>query len=212
MVLMQQPPFFHQVLELGGEFIIRGLNKAQFIELSQANPNLRMEREVNGEILIMSPVKGGSGFRENRLATDVTNWSDAQENGMVFSSSTGFDMPSGATKSPDVAWICEDKLNQLTEASFENEFVQVIPDFVIEVRSATDALKKLKAKMGNVWMAGGVRLGWLIDAKKKTVWIYRPNKSVEKIEGFDKVLSGEEVLPEFSFALSKLLPFSRRRK
>lgn len=209
---MQQPPFFHQVLELGGEFIVRGLNKSQFDKLSKQNPNLRMEREGNGEIIIMSPVKGGSGFRENRLSTDVTNWSDAAENGMVFSSSTGFNLPNGAVKSPDVAWICEEKLQQLTEEVFENEFVPIIPDFVIEVRSKTDRLKKLKEKMEDAWMAGGVKLAWLIDAANQEVWIYRENKPAEKVEGFDKTLSGEDILPDFTFHLSKLMPFSRKRK
>ena len=68
--LMQQPPFFHQVLELGGEFIVRGLDKSQFDKLALDNPELRMERAQNGEIEIRPPVKGGSGFRENRLSTD----------------------------------------------------------------------------------------------------------------------------------------------
>ena len=209
---MEQPPFFHQVLELGGEFIVRGLTKPQFAQLSMQNPDWRMEREINGEILIMSPVKGGSGFRENRLSTDVTNWSDQAENGMVFSSSTGFNLPNGATKSPDVAWISETQLQQLTEETFENEFVPIVPDFIIEVRSKTDRLKKLKEKMEKYWMAGGVRLGWLIDSAKQEVWIYRANKPVEKIEGFDKTLSGETILPGFVFHLAKLMPFSRNRK
>jgi len=210
--LMQQPPFFHQVLELGGEFIVRGLDKSQFDKLALDNPELRMERAQNGEIKIMSPVKGGSGFRENRLSTDVTNWSDKVENGMVFSASTGFDLPNGATKSPDVAWICEANLEGLTEETLENEYVPIVPDFVIEVRSKTDRLKKLKEKMEDAWMAGGVRLGWLIDYANKEVWIYRKDKPVEKIQGFDKTLSGEDVLPDFIFPLSKLMPFSRRRK
>lgn len=184
--LMEQPPFFHQVLELGGEFIVRGLTKSQFAQLSMQNPDWRMEREINGEILIMSPVKGGSGFRENRLSTDVTNWSDQAENGMVFSSSTGFNLPNGATKSPDVAWISEAQLQQLTEEVFENEFVPIVPDFIIEVRSKTDRLKKLKEKMEKSWMAGGVRLGWLIDSAKQEVWIYRANKPVEKLKDLTK--------------------------
>ena len=50
----------------------------------------------------------------------------------------------------------------------------------------------------------GVQLGWLIDPDEQKTYIYRPNQSLETIEGFDQKLSGEEVLKGFEFDLGVL--------
>jgi len=119
-----------------------------------------------------------------------------------LSPSTGFKLPSGATRSPDACWISNERWGTLSRKDTE-KFLPIVPNFVIEVRSRTDSLTKLKAKMQE-WIDNGVSLGLLIDPKNKTSYIYRENGSIEIIEGFDKTLSGEDLMPGFEFDLGLL--------
>lgn len=52
------------------------------------------------------------------------------------------------------------------------------------------------------YIANGCRLGWLINPKTQSARVYRANGSVDVITSFDGSLSGEDVLPGFSLALS----------
>ncbi|MCB0582062.1 MAG: Uma2 family endonuclease [Phaeodactylibacter sp.] len=192
-----------EIVELGGEVIVKGLSKQQFCKLAEHYPELLMEREKNGTIYIMTPVKGGSGFRESKLSYYLTDWAVKEGRGMVFSPSTGFDLPDGATKSPDVAWVSSEKMAQLRPEQVEEEFIPAVPDFVAELRSKSDRLKKLQKKMKETWIKNGVRLAWLIDPYEEKAYIYRADGSREAVAGFDRQLSGEEVLPGFVLALSE---------
>ncbi len=196
------------ILRMGGELTVKGLSRDQFITLSEQYPDLRMEREKNGNIIILTPVKGGSGFRENRLSTRVTIWRLQTGLGEVFSPSTGFDLAGGAVKSPDVAWLSNERWARLSPRQIEEGFIPVAPDFVAEIRSQSDRLPRLKKKMQESWMANGVRLAWLIDPYEEKAFIYRAGEEPETISGFDKTLSGENVLPGFVLDLSEFKLFS----
>lgn len=178
------------------------LPKAEFVALAEKNPDLMMEREADGTVTIMSPVKKGSGEREFNLAGYFFMWHQQTKLGKFYSPSTGFDLPNGATKSPDVAWISSERL---AGADDDEAFVKIVPDFVVEIRSGTDRLKKLQAKMIDSWLANGVRLAWLIDPYEEKVHIYRPGREAEIVSGFvGKILSGEEVLPGFELPLEAM--------
>ncbi len=180
------------------------VSKAQFIAWAKRYPELRMERKANGKVTIMSPVKKGSGYRESWTHFFVMLWHYHTRLGEVYSPSTGIELPDGAIKSPDCAWISEERLATLSEDADER-FLQAVPDFVAEVRSSTDSLAKLKKKMTNTWMRHGVRLAWLIDPYSEQVWIYRQGRETEEVKGFDdSVLSGEDVLPGMELPLVEL--------
>ena len=200
---LQQSFPFDEILKNGGEMVVRDLTKAQFIALTQSQPELRMERESNGDITIMAPVHGGTGIRENKLNRRVGNWAEKHQMGETFSPSVGFDLPDGATKSPDVSWVCSEKMAKLKPAQIEKSFLPVVPDFVGEVRSGSDRLQKLQDKMLNTWMANGVRLGWLIDPYDEKVYVYKPNGQIEVVSGFDNTITGEDVMPGFELKLSE---------
>lgn len=193
----------------GGFITVKGLDKAAFIRLSGSYPELSLERKPDGNIIVMTPVKGGSGFRENNLSYYLTDWSKKNGLGMVFSPSTGFDLPDGSTRSPDIAWISAERLSDLPAEELENEFIPRVPDFVAELRSKTDSLPRLQDKMTKAWIANGMRLAWLIDPYEEKAWIYRRDGSVEVVEGFEKSLSGEDVLPGFELALGEFRLLSR---
>src|SRR5690606_2203653 len=143
----------------------------------------------------------GSGSREFKLNGLFYVWYAQMHSGEFFSPSTGFDLPSGSTKSPDIAWVSLERLG--ANPGREGDFVKIVPDFVAEVRSGSDRLKKLQAKMTDTWMANGVRLAWLIDPYEEKAYIYRAGVTKpEVVEGFaGNKLSGEEVLPGFELPL-----------
>jgi Uma2 family endonuclease len=172
----------------------------QFRALCQTNPDLRFELTAIGELIAMSPTGWESGNRNIKLAAQVQNWTAVDGTGMAFDSSTGFMLPNGAIRSPDVAWVRKDRLDTLKPDP--NTFLPLAPDFVIELRSATDRLKPLQEKMQE-YMDNGVQLGWLLNAKDKAVEIYRAGKDVEVLNS-PMSLSGENILPGFILDISEI--------
>ncbi|MFQ5447500.1 MAG: Uma2 family endonuclease [Saprospiraceae bacterium] len=194
-----------EILETGGRITLeKTLSKEEFTALSARFPDLKMEREANGKTNVMSPVKKGSGKRESILLILVGMWALKSKMGEVYSPSTGIELPDGSIKSPDCAWVSDERLATLPENADE-DFLCVIPDFVAEIRSSSDRLATLKKKMTQTWMAHGVRLGWLIDPYAGKVYIYRQGREVEVVQGFaGKKLSGEDVMPGMELPLDEL--------
>ena len=173
---------------------ITQLTHEQFYELCMANKDVPMERSPTGELIIMTPLGGLSGNREADYITDLCLWNRQTGLGAVFSSSTVFNLPGGGDRSPDAAWIKLERWDSLTPEQQE-KFPPICPDFVIELRSRTDRLKPLQAKMQE-YLGSGLRLGWLINPQDQQVEIYRLGQVVE-ILAYPAMLSGEDVLPEF---------------
>ncbi|KOR37385.1 hypothetical protein AM228_06965 [Planktothricoides sp. SR001] len=175
------------------------LSDEQFYQLCQNNRDLNFERTARGELIIMPPVGGDSGNREADLIIDLGIWNRQTNLGYTFSSSTVFKLPNGGDRSPDAAWIRRERYSALTPEQ-RRKFPPIAPDFVIELRSATDNLEMLRAKMQE-YMDAGVQLAWLINPQQQQVEIYRPGKDVE-LRNLPTELSGENVLPGFSLNLS----------
>jgi Uma2 family endonuclease len=174
------------------------LTDEQFYQLCQNNRELKFERTVKGELIIRSPVGGESGNREAELIIDLGVWNRQTGLGYTFSSSTVFKLPNGADRSPDAAWIRRERWEALTPEQ-RRKFPPIAPDFVIELRSATDNLEMLQQKMRE-YLDAGVRLGWLINPQQQQVEIYRVGQEVE-VRNLPAELSGEDVLPGFSLSL-----------
>ena len=175
-----------------------GLSDEQFYQLCQTNENWQLEETAQGELLIMPPVGAISGNRESELNGYVWLWNSQTKLGKVFSSSTIFILPNGGKRSPDVAWIANQRWASLTTEEQE-KFAPICPDFVIELRSRTDSLSQLQEKMQE-YLDSGLRLGWLIDPQNQQVEIYRQNQPQE-IVSLPTTLSGEDVLPGFTLEL-----------
>lgn len=170
------------------------LSDEQFFQLCQDNRDVRLERNANGTLLIMPPTGGETGHRNARLVQQLLNWTDTNELGIAFDSSTGFKLPNGASRSPDAAWILWERWNALTPQQ-KQRFIPLCPDFAVELRSPSDALETLQAKLRE-YCQNGMRLGWLIDPQSQTVEIYRSEGEVEVVQQ-PETLSGEAVLPGF---------------
>jgi Uma2 family endonuclease len=170
------------------------LSREQFYELCKANPEAKLERSATGELIVMSPTGGETGYFNFVLAGQLYLWNQNTKLGIAFDSSTGFALPNNADRSPDVAWIKLERWQQLTPKE-RRGFIPLCPDFVIELLSYSDAWQSTAKKMVE-YQSNGCRLGWLIDPYDRKVGIYRLGQPVEILSAPDR-LSGEDVLPGF---------------
>jgi Uma2 family endonuclease len=182
----------HPVIELTDE---------RFEQICQSNREWKFERTAQGELVILSPTGGQTGNRNWKLTGQFWGWSQQNNLGEGFDSSTGFRLPNGATRSPDFAWVRLERWQALTPEQ-QRKFVPLCPDFAIELRSPSDELGELQLKMQE-YLDNGLRLGWLIDPESRQVEIYRSGQQVEVLEN-PKTLSGEAVLPGFVLNLSTI--------
>ncbi|MBD1832558.1 Uma2 family endonuclease [Cyanobacteria bacterium FACHB-472] len=185
------------------------LTDEQFYHLCMANEEWRMELTSEGELIIMSPTGGETGIRNSDLNFQVYLWNRQTRLSYVFDSSTIFQLPNGAKRSPDVSWVIRERWEALSSED-KRRFPPLCPDFVIELRSQTDSLSKLQTKMLD-YLANGLLIGWLIDPQTTRVEIYRANQDVEIInfsqEQTPPTLSGESVLPGFTLDMTFMFNF-----
>lgn len=175
------------------------LTDEQFYQLCQNNRELNFERTSKGDLIIMTPVGGESGNREADLIIDLGIWNRQTKLGYTFSSSTIFKLPNGADRSPDAAWIRRERWEALTPEQ-RKKFPPIAPDFIIELRSASDNLAILREKMSE-YLDAGVQLAWLINPQQQQVEVYQQQQV--KLINLPTQLSGEEVLPGFKLSLEQ---------
>lgn len=182
------------------------LTDEQFYQLCLANEDWKLELTADGELTIMPPTGGETGIKNSDLNAQLVVWNRQTKLGFVFDSSTLFRLPGGAKRSPDASWVIRERWEALPREE-RQRFPPLCPDFVIELRSETDNLDKLRSKMQD-YLINGLRLGWLIDPQTSLIEIYRPNQEVETLISTNQVppiLSGESVLPEFVLDLASIL-------
>lgn len=174
------------------------LKDDEFFQFCQINRDLRIERNSQGEILLMPPTGADSGRRNAEITIQLGNWAKRDGTGLSFDSSTGFILSNGAVRSPDASWVKRSRLDELT-AEQMNRFLPLCPDFVLELHSPSDQLAVLQAKMLE-YLDNGAQLGWLIEPGAKRVYVYRPETAVNCLEGVDSI-SGDPVLAGFVLEL-----------
>ncbi|MCA1628446.1 MAG: Uma2 family endonuclease [Acidobacteria bacterium] len=174
------------------------MNDEQFEEFCRLNPDLRIEMTAEGDLIIMPPTFSRTGNRNFKLTQQLANWTDADGTGVGFDSSALFVLPNGAKRSPDASWVSKSRLASLTEDE-RAKFLPLCPDFVVELRSSSDSLAELQAKMRE-YMANGARLGWLLDPTTRSVYVYREDGASEEIKNAERV-EGEPLLASFALDL-----------
>ncbi|MBM4254313.1 MAG: Uma2 family endonuclease [Deltaproteobacteria bacterium] len=177
------------------------MNDELFFDFCRTNREWRIERTADGEVQIMPPTGWETGTYNSRLTAFVTMWALQEGTGVATDSSTGFTLPNGAIRSPDVAWVKRSRLVTLTPGQ-KQRFLPLCPDFVIELRSASDHLRTLQNKMQE-YVDNGAQLGWLFDAPNRRVYVYRPGKAVECLENPATILGGPE-LPGLEIDVAKI--------
>ena len=172
-----------------------------FTAFCAQNSDMRIELTAEGVLEIMPPTKGDTGAKELDIAIDLGIWARADGRGVAFGPTAGFTLPNRAIRSPDASWVLRSRLAALSDED-KNRFIPLCPDFVVELRSATDRLRVVQAKMAE-YIANGARLGWLIDPIARRVYVYRPNAPVEVLDAPD-TLSAEPVLAGFALNLTPI--------
>lgn len=180
---------------------LASLTDQQFFDLCQAHPDVKFERTPGGYLLIMPPTGGETGNQNFELGLDLGNWNRQAKLGVIFDSSTGFSLPGGGDRAPDLSFVRKERWDALSPEE-KRKFPPIAPDFVLELMSPSDALVEAQAKMDE-YIGCGVRLGWLINRKLRRVWIYRRDAAVQLLES-PLSLSGEAVLPEFTLNLKNV--------
>ena len=169
-------------------------------ELCLLNRDLRIERTKEGELVIMPPTGGKTGARNFRLIGQLYAWVE-KNGGVGFDSSTGFILPNSAERSPDLAWVKTERWEALTEEQRE-KFIPLAPDFVLELRSPSDDIDELKAKMEE-YRGCGVLLGWLLDPSSRRAYVYRPGVAPEELDAPAR-LDASPLLQGFALDLTKI--------
>ncbi len=177
------------------------MTEEMFIAFCAQNSDMRIELTAEGVLEIMPPAFSITGSRNISISSQLHVWSEMDGRGVAFDSSAGFTLPNRAIRSPDASWVLRSRLAALSDED-KNRFIPLCPDFVVELRSTTDRLSVMQAKMAE-YIANGARLGWLIDPIARRVYVYRPNASVEML-GAPDTLSAEPELAGFALNLTPI--------
>jgi len=173
----------------------------EFVAFCQRYEDWFVECTAEGKIIITPPNNSKAGAQNAEITAQLWMWAKKDGRGGAYNSSAGFRLPNGARRSPDASWIRKDRVAALPKKQ-QKGFYHLCPDFVIELRSATDRIRRLKAKMEE-YIANGAELGWLIDPEERTVWIYRPGCTTDCVVN-PKRISGEGPIAGFVLELAEV--------
>lgn len=185
------------------------MDDEQLFQFCVINRDLQIERDADGDVIIMAPEGGSSGRGSNKLSAEFEVWAERDGKGQVFGPSAGFILSNKAMRSPDIAWVRSERLDALTDEEWQ-KFLPLCPDFVLELRSPSDSLRRLQRKMEE-YCSNGAQLGWLLDPISKSVHIYRPG-TVPEILDNPSTISGEPLLRGFTLDLQKIWAVMERRR
>jgi Uma2 family endonuclease len=178
------------------------LTDEQFEQICIRNPDLKFERTAQGELVVVALTGGETGERNANLTGQLWQWNRQCKLGHTFDSSTGFRLPDGAIRSPDAAWVSLVRWQGLTPEQ-RKKYVPLCPDFLVELKSSSDEIEDVQAKMKE-YLANGLQLGWLLNPDNQTVEVYRPNVAVEVLQQLTSI-SGSPILPDFILDLAGIL-------
>ncbi len=173
----------------------------ELIAFSRRNKPYRIEKNAQGELLIMTPVGNDGGVREVDVVAQLFFWAKNDKSGQANGPNAGWNLPDGSTLSPDASWIAYSRLEKFTDEEKER-YLPLCPDFIVEVRSRNDSKRVLRAKM-ETWVSNGAQLAWMIDPYDATITIHRPNCEPEVLNRPDFV-EGEEPVAGFRLTTSAL--------
>jgi Uma2 family endonuclease len=177
------------------------MSDEELMRFCGANEAVRVERDANGEILVMTPAGSKTSRMNSRITRLLDEWAEEDGRGVAFDSNGGFTLPDGSMRAADAAWVDRTRWDALS-ARDQERFAPLCPDFVIELRSPNDGLTELKTKMEH-WITNGARLGWLIDPENKTVSIHRPGEQAE-ILTYPSSVQGNGVMSGFELVMARV--------
>ncbi|GAB2790863.1 Uma2 family endonuclease [Hymenobacter luteus] len=199
--MSNRPAISEEAIVLRGP-LVTSFSDEEFFQFCQDNRDLRLERTSDHEIIFMSPAGFLSSSYSAEVVFQLSLWNKQTRLGRVGESSAAYVLPDKATLSPDASWFSQAAWARVP-AELRNRFLPICPEFVVEVKSPSDRIPTLQAKMQQ-WLHNGTQLGFLLDCETETAWVYRPDQPAEELHGYDRHLSGEAVLPGFALDLRAL--------
>ena len=175
-----------------------------FIKFTQQNSQNPWQFELSpeGAIITMPPVYYPGSFHEKDTAFALESWT-REFGGESTGSGAAYRMPTtGGILAPDAAWIAPNRWPE--HLRVPGDPIPLCPDFIIEIRSTTDNLAPLQAKM-RLYIQNGAQLAWLIDPRNRRVQIYRPVQPEPETLENPTILSGETTLPGFTFDVARYI-------
>ena len=194
-------PFLIDDAYLPATLTAQPMTDEEFTAFCAIHPDLNFEMSAEGELIVMPPTHFDGGVSNSDVDRQLGDWAKRDRRGYVCDSSTGFVLPNGARRAPDVSWTLKSRVQQLG-ARKRKAFLHLCPDFVVELRSPSDRLPTLQAKMRE-WIDNGAKLGWLIDPKTRCVYIYRPGQTTERLVNPGRV-EGESPIDGFTLEMADI--------
>lgn len=167
----------------------------------QQHKLLRIERNAEGDIIIMPPVGYEGTFAEGKVYEQLSLWARRDGRGIALPANAGTKFPDGSTLSPDALWITKETWRAIPR-HIRKKFAPCVPPFLIEIRSPSDRKKDLHEKM-LTYLRNGVELGWLLDPISRTVRIYRQGAPFVELENPSRV-EGEGPVAGFVLDLKEI--------
>lgn len=167
-------------------------------ELQTEHPDWQYEL-LEGKISVMGPSDDTSSEIGVIFSALLFAWVKPRRLGRVYDSSGGFILPTGDLRAPDISFVVASKLKRSTR-----DFVQLVPDLIVEIKSKTDRIKPLQEKIQS-FIELGTQVGILIDPDRLNVTVYRPNSEYVVLLDGD-ILTIPELLPGWELPISELWP------
>jgi len=129
------------------------------------------------------------------------NYVESNKLGNVLCNDTGFisERDPDTVRGADVSFWSKERLPEIPRG-----YIQIVPDFAVEVVSPTDHYGRIQAKVEN-YLARGVRLVWVVDPIDRSVTVFRPGQQMVILTE-NAILTGEDVVPGFSVPVAELFP------
>ena len=144
---MARPPAIETETALWLALDVRALRLSddQLLRFFRYNDEYQFELSAKGELIIMSPSTPNTDERNVTIITSLRIWAKQDGTGHSFGNNAMFTLPNGAKRCPDASWIPNSRWNRFTKEE-KDSLTRICPDFVVELRSKSDRLKKLKEK------------------------------------------------------------------
>ena len=178
------------------------MSDADLMRFSAQNDLYPIERDENGDIIIMSPTGSDGSARTVEIILELGIWNrQTGYRGNVTEADGGYRLADGSVRAPDVAWTSSERLSSLSRKQLEG-YAPICPQFIVELRSNSDRLTDLQEKM-QIWMSNGAELAWLVDPFERAVTIYRPGREPERLDNISQV-AGEGPVAGFVLPLDRI--------
>lgn len=154
-----------------------------------------------GRLVVREPPGGQHGQVQAKLIMVLGAYVAQHRLGIVFGDvGIWLARDPDTVKGPDVNFFRRDRL---PAHAVPRGYFEIPPDLAVEIRSPNDRKGKEAARVAAL-LAGGVRLVWHLEPRKRRATIHAPGVAPEAL-GEDGILDGRDVVPGFAGRLRDAL-------